>query len=272
MAGVAPASTRRVSLFPLIRRSLRIAMPWACTRLLQELPQSPSLKKLPLSDLTAATSHIPPRKTATHKFSCVILALAPRPAASPRPLYSLPPVTAHQATLTAILHPQALTAALWPSAPPPLISSPTLPQAARFICATRAPAPQLSALLKPRLSPPTKPAYSPATIISFPRSVLPAVSSRFFPSLPQNIPRSPRATPTAVTARSSSVIPVLAPPPPVRPPSRVSHSFPATLIPCKANPPAQPSPATHKPSPYPAPPPPLFSPAPSPSMTESSWP
>src|SRR5882672_6487652 len=141
----------------------------------------------------AATSSMPPRKTATHKFSCGILAPAPRPVASPRPLCSLPPVTAHQATPTAILHPQALTAASWHLAPPPLISSPTHRQAARFICATLAPAPQPSALLKPRLSPPTNPDYSPATIISFLRSVLPAVSSRFFPSLPQNIPRSPRA-------------------------------------------------------------------------------
>src|SRR5712671_6965989 len=220
----------------------------------------------------AATSPIPPRKTATHKFSYVIPVPALHLVASRTPTCFPLQTTAHQATPTAILHPRTLTAASWHLAPPPRISSPTHRQVARFICATLAPAPQPSALLKLRLSQPTNPAYCPATIVSFPRSVLPAVSSRFFPSLPQNIPRSSRATPTAVTARSSSVIPVLAPPPLVRPPPRVSHSFPATPIPCKANPPAQPSPATHKPSPYPAPPPPLFSPAPSPSMTESSWP
>ena len=247
MAAVAPASTRRASLFPPIRRSLRTAMPWACTRLLQELPQPPSRKKRPLLDWMAATSPIPPRKTATHKFSCVILALAPRPVASPKPLCSLPPVTAHQATLTAILRPQALTAALWPSAPPPLIWSPTHRRAGRFICATPAPAPRLSALLKPRSSPPKNPAYSPATIIFFPRSVLPADSSRFFPSLPRNTLRSPRAIQTAVTVRSSSATPVSVPPPPVRPPPRVSHSFPATLIPCKANQPAPPFPVPPKP-------------------------
>src|SRR5258707_2195612 len=212
----------------------------------------------------AATSPTPPSRTATRKSFCVTLVPALPPVASRKLLCFPLRTTAHKAMPTATLRRFPPMDASWLSAPPPPTLLPTLPQAARFICATPAPAPPRNAHRKRLLSPQTNPACSLATIICFPQSVRPGALWRLFPTLPQNIPRSLQAMPIAVIVRYSSAILVLAPPPPAHPPPRASRSSPGTPTPCKPNPPAQPSPVTHKPSACPALPHPLFSPAPSP--------
>src|SRR5260370_42095287 len=120
------------------------------------------------------TSPTPPHKTAIRKSFGVTPAPGLLLVASRKLLCFPLRTTARKVTPTATLRPSAPTDASWLSVPLPLILSPILRRAARFICATPAPAPPRNALRKQLLSPPTSPVYSPATIIYCLPSVLPA--------------------------------------------------------------------------------------------------